>query len=180
MSKIRDNSESGHFRIDSVLVWEDWGKLLGPYGFMVYAVLVCLANNETQECWPSYQFIADKTGMSRRQISREIRKLVKYNLIEREQRRLPGKKELGTNLYRLLHYSDWQAPPGGIQPLPSSIQLPPRDRETLPPGDSPAQKLTSPFLTNPKRTKTSSNYKFITLEELERERVDPEDDDTDL
>jgi hypothetical protein len=55
-------------------------KHLGPYGYAVYSV-ICRYAGEKRECWPSQRNIAKKTGMSERQVNREIIKLMKMNVI---------------------------------------------------------------------------------------------------
>lgn len=77
--EVHDRRKRGHFEIDNIVL-DKYGKLLGPHAIAVYAALARFANRD-EECWPSRQAISDRTGVSKAQISRELRKLESYGLI---------------------------------------------------------------------------------------------------
>src|SRR3954454_9304538 len=70
---VRDRRRKGYFTIDNELL-DRCGAELGPYGLAVYMALARFANQDNA-CWPSLATIAQRTGMSRRQVIREIAKL---------------------------------------------------------------------------------------------------------
>jgi hypothetical protein len=113
---VRDRRHRGFFMVFNDL-YDKYGAKLGPYGLAVYMALSRYANRES-ECWPSLQRIADGTGMSRRQVMREIQKLEQLLLIEVER--------AGTqvNVYVLLDVGDSEA-------LPSAKQSPTSDTQSL-------------------------------------------------
>lgn len=84
MSQIRiKDKRGGRFIVDDVVL-NGYGKALGPYGIAVYITLCRHANMQNQKCWPSQKTIADKTGMSVRQVKNMIDKCEKLGLISRE------------------------------------------------------------------------------------------------
>lgn len=75
----------GWFRINSKTI-EEKGTEMGPYGMAVYMVLAMHADNKTGETWPSYQTIAEKTGISRRKVISTIDHLLELGVIGKEAR----------------------------------------------------------------------------------------------
>lgn len=107
---VADRRKRGYFTVDNVLL-DVYGAQLGPYGIAVYCCLARFANRE-QECWPSFDAIAKRTGMSRRQVVREIAKLEQLAIIAITPR-LDDKGRHKSNLYVLLDivgYGDTQSP----------------------------------------------------------------------
>jgi helix-turn-helix protein len=79
------NGAGGYFRVQDRLF--DWyGQLLGPIAIAVYNYLArCAGQNGC--CFPSYEDIARKVGISRSSALRAIAKLIKYKLITVKHRR---------------------------------------------------------------------------------------------
>ena len=80
--RIKDK-RGGRFIVDDVVL-NGYGKALGPYGIAVYIALCRHANMQNQQCWPSQKTIADKTGMSVRQVKNMIDKCEELGLITRK------------------------------------------------------------------------------------------------
>lgn len=75
---VRDR-RPGYLRVYNDL-YDKYGSQLGPYGLAVYVAL-CRYANQDSECWPSHTTIATGTGMSRRQVIREIFKMEALEII---------------------------------------------------------------------------------------------------
>ena len=99
---IRDR-RPGFLRVYNDL-YDNFGPQLGPYGLAVYMAL-CRYANQDSECWPSYNTIAGGTGMSRRQVIREISKMEDLRIIAVE------RNQHTSNVFTLLDTSDTQSPP---------------------------------------------------------------------
>ena len=110
------------FRIPTHIA-KDFFPLIGPYGIAVYTGLSMYANNGTQQAWPSYQTMADLTGMSRREVIRVISRLEFFKLIKVERR------EHKTGVITFLDPTKNQAP--GSKPRASDSQSPPSDSQSL-------------------------------------------------
>lgn len=108
---VRDR-RPGFLRVYNDL-YDNFGSRLGPYGLAVYMAL-CRYANQDSECWPSYNTIAKGTGMSRRQVIREIAKmeLLRVLAVERNQHT--------SNVFILLDTSDTQSPLPVTHSHPSS------------------------------------------------------------
>jgi hypothetical protein len=98
---VRDR-RPGYLRVYNDL-YDRFGATLGPYGLAAYMAL-CRYANQDSECWPSYGTIARGTGMSRRQVMREIAKMEELKVIAVE--RTPRKP----CVFILLDTSDTQSP----------------------------------------------------------------------
>lgn len=139
---VDDRRKQGYFTIDNVLL-DVYGKQIGPHGIAVYAALARFANRE-QECWPSLATIGDRTGMSRRQVGREIAKLERLKIISITPQFDTATKTHKSNVYALLNII------GGMD----SVTIPPMDSVTT--GiDSVAHKQSS----LKKNTRHSNNKK---------------------
>jgi len=77
--QVIDRRKRGYFTVDNIVI-DEYGEQLGPHGLAVYMAL-CRFANADQECWPSHATVAKRTGMSRRQVGREIAKLAGLSLI---------------------------------------------------------------------------------------------------
>ena len=80
----------------------DWirkhGPDLGPYGIAVYHCLMSFADQDGI-CWPSYQTIANLTGMSRPTVIKTIAKLIDLGILSKAERR-KGQRQ-SSNSYHL-------------------------------------------------------------------------------
>jgi hypothetical protein len=85
-------------------LYDKFGSTLGPYGLAVYVAL-CRYANQDSECWPSYNTIAKGTGMSRRQVIREVARMEELKVISVE------RNQHTSNVFILLDTSDSQSPP---------------------------------------------------------------------
>ncbi len=149
---LRDGRRRGWFHIDNTLL-DDFGAAIGAYGIAVYAALARHADAKGV-CFPSYQGIADKLGVSRRQVIRTVAVLVEHGLIRVQTRRLPGKRP--QNVYVLT--DDWcregtDARPtpivgAGVAPINGDSDAP--VTEMHPTGDGGAPRLVTEM--HPKKT----------------------------
>jgi hypothetical protein len=124
--EVVDRRKRGYFTVDNVLL-DVYGSQLGPHGIAVYAALARFANHD-QECWPTYRTITDRTGVSRRQIVREIEKLEDLKIIAIT-RRVDEKGQRTSHLYTLLDIvggGATQAPGGGATQAPGSATQAPK------------------------------------------------------
>lgn len=113
---VRDR-RPGFLRVYNDL-YDKFGSALGPYGLAVYVAL-CRYSNQDSECWPSYNTIAKGTGMSRRQVIREVAKLEQLSIIAIE------RNQHTSNVFILLDTSDSQSlPPVTHSHSPSDSQSP--------------------------------------------------------
>jgi hypothetical protein len=116
---VRDR-RPGYLKVYNDL-FDKFGPTLGPYGLAAYMALCHHADNETSECYPSYNTIARETGMSRRKVIYEIQKMEKLKIIEVE------RNQHTSNVFALLDTSALHAP------LPDAQDAPPSA------GDAPKQ-----------------------------------------
>ena len=144
---VRDRRRAHFFTIDNKIL-DEYGEHLGPYGLAVYMVLCRFANSEST-CWPSLQTVADRAGMSRRQVIRKIKSLTELGLIAIISQQDEETGEHRANFYVLLDTSDSQSPP------PSDSQSPPGDSQSLPPNDSQSPPSDSQ---SPKQNTTNNTY----------------------
>src|SRR5919108_3445032 len=85
MNSNNSNGAGGYFRVHDRLF--DWyGRLLGPIAIAVYNYLARCADQDGC-CFPSYENIARKVGISRRAAIMAITKLGRYRLIEIQHRK---------------------------------------------------------------------------------------------
>jgi len=71
----------------------------------VYSCILKYTNRQTKEAWPSYQTIANNMGISRRQVIREVEKLVQFGLIF-----VKPATNYGTNHFFILDEEHWHVP----------------------------------------------------------------------
>lgn len=113
---VRDR-RPGFLRVDND-VYDRFGAQLGAYGLAAYVAL-CRYANQDSECWPSYATIAKGTGMSKRQVMREVAKLEALKIIAVE------RNQHTSNVFILLDTSDTQSlPPVTHSHSPSDTQSP--------------------------------------------------------
>lgn len=82
---IRDRRRR-HWHWSPDIIIDLYGVLLGPHGLAIYYALSRYANRETETVTLSVATLAKRTGMSDRQVRRELRKLEEYGLISVVQR----------------------------------------------------------------------------------------------
>lgn len=117
--RIRDNRESGYYRLDTAFIKGGWARKLGPYALAVYNVLACFADNNTQTAYPSYDTIAELAGCSRRTVGKMLGRLEHYNLLTRD-RRFNAEGQ-ASNLFTLLHPDEWLWPDGVSKPPEEAV-----------------------------------------------------------
>ena len=116
---VRDK-RPGYLRVYNDL-YDKFGSTLGPYVLAFYVEL-CRYANQDSECWPSYNTIARGTGMSRRQVIREVAKMEQLQVIAVE------RNPFSSNVFLLLDTSDSQSPLTGDSQSPlSDSQSPKQD-----------------------------------------------------
>lgn len=98
---------------------------------LVYMIL-CRHADEKQSCYPSYNTIAEKAGLSRRKAIDVIANLIEKGLLEKKLQR-HGNGDNTANLYRLL-------PLHGAGDSPPNAQDAPASEPPAPPSESPAPK----------------------------------------
>jgi hypothetical protein len=103
--QVQDRRRHDFTIIDNV-IFRKYLSLIGAYCYTVYSILCFHADNTTRECWPSLATIAAETGMSRRQVIREIAKLVELGLVAVEKQVNPETGEYSSNLYILLDVTE--------------------------------------------------------------------------
>ncbi len=102
---IRSKRKERRYYIDNEFILLGYAARVGPYAGMVYNVLCCRADNQTQTCYPGKQSIADDAGISLEECKRAIKTLEHYHLVHV----LREKKGKGwkSNTYTLLDVSEW-------------------------------------------------------------------------
>jgi len=149
---LRDGRQWGWFHIDNALL-DDFGARIGVYGVAVYATLARHADAKGV-CFPSYQGIATKLDVSRRQVIRTVAILVECGLIRVQTRRTPGRRP--QNVYVLT--DDWcrrdtdahGTPPtsASASPIHGDTDAPVTETHAI--GDAPAPQLVTGM--HPKKT----------------------------
>ncbi len=114
---VRDR-RPGFLRVYNDL-YDKFGSTLGAYGLAVYMAL-CRYADQDSECFPSYGTIAKGTGMSRRKVIYEIKRMEKLQLIEVQ------RNQHTSNVFALLDTSALHAPLTGAQHAPPSAQHAPK------------------------------------------------------
>jgi DNA-binding Lrp family transcriptional regulator len=100
-----------------------WGKAIGAVGIAIYQSLASRAWDG--QCFPSYQTIADDTGVSRPTAIKYIKKLQRAGLIE-VQPRYNRRGDPSSNLYTLSHLPSLKKPAG----VPTKTVAPPAITDT--------------------------------------------------
>jgi chromosomal replication initiation ATPase DnaA len=101
--RIRDRRRGKRYFIDREFVFNGYSGLLGPFAAAIYNVLSAHVGNDSQACHLYYSTLALETGMSRRQVIREIKRLEQYRLVEIERK----KDGVRANDIYLLDVSEW-------------------------------------------------------------------------
>jgi DNA-binding transcriptional ArsR family regulator len=98
--EVRDIRES-FYVIDNLFI-RTYARACGVYAVSVYNILCSYANIDDQYCYPSIPLIADKLGISGRQVTRALKKLEEYGIIK--VKRVLG----GRSNYWLLGKDTWK------------------------------------------------------------------------
>jgi DNA-binding MarR family transcriptional regulator len=97
---VRTKGHSGWFWANNALV-DDYGPIIGALGIAVYTVLARFTDYTDQSCYPSYQTIAQRLNLSRREVIAIVDQLEAYGLIRREPR-MDEAGDAQSNRYTLL------------------------------------------------------------------------------
>jgi hypothetical protein len=158
--KVRDRRGDNRYFIDNAFL-KQWGGKLGPHCIAVYSALAMYSDADDQTSYPSFQTIADLTGMSRRQVVREIEKLKANNIIKVEERKEvsgeSGNKFFLSNIFTLLHPDVWKKDNLSIHE--------PSDSESLPlvtGSHQPSDSLSLPLVTQSHLNNTNKNNTQVT------------------
>lgn len=109
--KVRDKRQRGWFWLDQEY-FNGYAKIFGPIGLSVYLSLCRHADNETQECWPSMELIAEEIGVSRISVVRHLKKLEDFRIINVKREKDPQSNRQLNNVYTLTDKSEWKQKPG--------------------------------------------------------------------
>jgi len=122
-----------------------WGKAIGAVGIAIYQSLASRAWDG--QCFPSYQTIADDTGVSRPTAIKYIKKLQKAGLIE-VQPRYNRRGDPSSNLYTLSNLPSLKKPQ-----IPEKIATPPAIADTSNLSEAEIAELArkSHFVSRPKK-----------------------------
>ena len=101
-----------HTRIDNRVF--DYMNIIGTNGFAVYAVLKKHENRHTGRCYPSYQTIADITGLDRTTVIKYTKLLATLGLIDKQPHFIEGRQTSNRYSFRDLPLHKG----GGIVPSP--------------------------------------------------------------
>lgn len=155
--KVRDRRGDNRFFVDNAFL-KQWGAKLGPHCIAVYNALAMYSNADDQTSYPSFQTIADLTGMSRRQVVREIKKLEDNRIIKVDERKEvsgeSGNKFFLSNTFTMLHPDEWSKDNLSIRE-PSDTQSLPLVTHSHQPSDCVSPPLVTPsHLNNTNKNKT--------------------------
>ncbi len=73
-----------------------------PYVQLIFTWLCTHANNDSLECFPSYDKLAKEAGVSKKTVERSVNELVEMGYLKKEQRRMDGSPQLSSNLYTVI------------------------------------------------------------------------------
>lgn len=159
MDNVRSLRNQGWAWFDYAVL-DTHGAKIKAAGIAVYMVLARHAGNDSQQAFPAVQSIAEKTGMSDRQVKRVLKTLEEAGLISIEPQYDEAGRQL-SNLYTLLpvlsYRGDTQSPsgvttsPGGgdtQSPKQDSVNKTHRNKREIAPasvtGDIPRIEPTAP------------------------------------
>lgn len=118
--KIRDVRKKEWFIVDNIYI-NGYAKLLSPLTALVYFALCRHSNNETQQCYPSIELIAEELNISKPTVIKGIKELEKWNIINvtREESTRKNGHQM-PNVYTLLDKSVWIEKPRVNEIYPDS------------------------------------------------------------
>lgn len=109
--KGRDMRSKGWFWLDNDYL-NGYAKILGPIGTAVYISLCRHADQTNQKCFPAMETIAEENGIkSRNTVSKYLKELEKYNIIEITEEYDKETKKRLNNVYELLDKIYWKPKP---------------------------------------------------------------------
>lgn len=120
---MKRQTRSGFLWIPNAL-FDLYIKTLQPSSILVYMALAKKADNETQQCYPSYETISEMTGLSRSAVATGIQELREKNLIHWQN--LPGKQGR-RNCYTLLDIVQNLDSTQGVQSEITALESSPLD-----------------------------------------------------
>ena len=135
------NRRAPHTRIDNRVY--DYMPIIGTNGFAVYAVLKKHENRHTGRCYPSYQTIADITGLDRTTVIKYTDILVKLGFITKQAHFIDGRQTSNRYSFRELPTAGGKKG-RGITQSPQDRVEPPNPRGG---GDQPKPLPSEPALT---------------------------------
>ena len=106
--EVRDMRHKEKFFVDDAYL-NGYAKHLGTTTSMVYFVL-CRHADKNQECFPSYESIGEKLGISIATVKRSIKELKEWVIISIGKRKRAGGKFMH-NTYTLTDKSTWKSKP---------------------------------------------------------------------
>jgi len=113
--KIRDLRKKDQFKIDDKYL-NGYARICGVNATLVYNSLCRHSEFHTQKAFPSQGRIAHQHGISVKRVRVGIKKLIEYNIISAERRRVEGK--FTNYVYYLLDKSVWkEATTGQNRPM---------------------------------------------------------------
>lgn len=95
--QVRDLRNGEWFWIHKIVL-EQYSKLVGAEGILIYNALCCFANGKTNDCFPSLQTLENLTGLSHPTVCKYLKLLETHGLIIIENRQEENK----SNLYTLV------------------------------------------------------------------------------
>ena len=135
-----------HTRIDNRVF--DFMPIIGTNGFAVYAVLKKHENRHTGRCYPSYDTIAEITGLNRTTVIKYTTLLATLGLIDKQAQFIDGRQT--SNRYSFRDLPDIKKGGGTRQPPQDRVETPNPPGGAVPPQPlSPNQTLTKKQLECP-------------------------------
>lgn len=98
MAFLTDARRRGWFWVENAIMDEGWVAKMGAHTFAVYCVLLRCADSGGR-AFPSHDYLAEKSGVSLRQVPRALGRLKKLELLEVVKK---GGGSKGSNIYRIL------------------------------------------------------------------------------
>lgn len=112
--EIRDARNKEWFWLDNEYL-NGYAKYLGATCTIVYISLCRHADNKTQTCFPSMETMALENGINAKSVSRSIKKLKEWNIIQVQEDYDSKNKKRKNNIYTLLAKSEWKQKPQDIK-----------------------------------------------------------------
>lgn len=107
--KGRDKRKKGWFWMDNEYL-NGYAKLFGAVGTAIYLSLCRHANNDTQQCFPAEETIAEELNIVARTVRTYIKFFEKSNLISVSREWDNATKRRKNNVYTLLDKEEWKKP----------------------------------------------------------------------
>jgi hypothetical protein len=108
--EIRDNRAKEWFWLDNEYL-NGYARHLGVMCTNVYISLCRHADNKSQTCFPSMEVIGEEIGVKRNAVSRAIKTLKDWNIIDIKEEYDKKNKRRKNNIYTLLAKSEWKDKP---------------------------------------------------------------------